>query len=598
MKRSKIKNILFMIYSLILLLSFLFIIFVFLFTELPKQKEQTFSTLKQNCINISSSMDRELEQMSMFALNTAYSTLVRDRFSGYLSDIHDQYAQQEDIQILMDILTALVSPSQAVDQINLYSSQTDSVIATGSYTGYRTCSVLDQAWYEAVRANPNHKAVVYTGEDSNLTKYSTDIYGKHYISYAMEIFDSFNNSQGFIEIKKKLSGVLAAAISYQSIYGEDVYVFDGNGMILYPLNASVSDDLYNYVMSIQDTSDHPESLDGKYLFCSASRKSNFCTVFVVERSQLFSQIWEYVLRIALGSICILAFALLMSYYAAKRITTPVMKICQQVSNFNLSSPVPEKVTTNIDELNTLSESFLDMQTKLRESVDKQLLLQHQDMQSRMLALQSQMNPHFLYNSLSAIQSMADEGMTDEIQIMCQSMANILRYISSSPSENVPLQEELKHTWDYLICMEIRYQGDLSYEIDIPASMNDILVPKLCIQLLVENAIKFSSTKRPPYRITISGLSDARHYEIAIRDNGPGFSDEMLQQLREKIEEIRNTGLLPSLAINGMGLLNVYIRCRLLHGDRILFELGNNPTGGACIKIGERYDGAEIQSYRC
>jgi sensor histidine kinase YesM len=159
------------------------------------------------------------------------------------------------------------------------------------------------------------------------------------------------------------------------------------------------------------------------------------------------------------------------------------------------------------EMQTLHGAFTQMQGTLSEHVGKLLELQNQEMQSRMLALQAQMNPHFLYNSLQALQAMADEGMNDEIAVMCQSMADILRYISSDSAQKVPLADELKHTRDYLRCMEIRYQGDLSYEIDVPEALDGVPVPKLCVQLLAENAIKFTTTRRPPYRIAIRGEAD-------------------------------------------------------------------------------------------
>ncbi|MEG2653686.1 MAG: ATP-binding protein, partial [Ruthenibacterium sp.] len=171
--------------------------------------------------------------------------------------------------------------------------------------------------------------------------------------------------------------------------------------------------------------------------------------------------------------------------------------------------------------------------------------------------------------------------------------NILRYISSSTEQQVPLADELHYTKDFLLCMAIRYQGNLAYTLNIPDEMLAIQVPKLCVQLLVENAIKFTSTKRPPYNLDISGFADETHYELSIGDNGPGFSQESLSLLRERIAQINETGLLPSLEINGMGLLNVYIRYRLLHGAHLIFRVENRASGGACITIGEYYDESKI-----
>lgn len=284
-----------------------------------------------------------------------------------------------------------------------------------------------------------------------------------------------------------------------------------------------------------------------------------------------------------------------SYIVSRRITTPIEKICDQISDIDIEHPKALRpLETGITELETLHSAFDQMQHTLSEHVEKLLLLQKQEMQSRILALQSQMNPHFLFNSLASIQAMADEGMDQEISDMCQSIANILRYISSDSEQEVPLSEELRYTKDFLNCMFIRYQGDLSYEIDkIPDCACDILVPKLCVQLLVENAIKFTTTNCPPYHIHIKGIFDSRHYELHIVDNGPGFEPDTLNMLHQKMEDIRKTSMLPSLKINGMGILNVFIRYHLLHEDHFIFKLENNPDGGACVVIGEYYDDSEI-----
>ena len=91
---------------------------------------------------------------------------------------------------------------------------------------------------------------------------------------------------------------------------------------------------------------------------------------------------------------------------------------------------------------------------------------------------------------------------------------------------------------------------------------------------------------PPYRIRIEGTVSGDRYELRIRDNGPGFEEETKKALTEQMEEIRRTSTLPSLKINGMGILHVYIRFRLLY-DEFCFRLENNPEGGACVTIGAK-----------
>jgi sensor histidine kinase YesM len=247
------------------------------------------------------------------------------------------------------------------------------------------------------------------------------------------------------------------------------------------------------------------------------------------------------------------------------------------------------INTNAVELNMLYERFIDMQHKLVDSLNKQLLLKNQEMQSKMLALQSQMNPHFLYNSIATIQSMAYENMNGEIVSMCQSMSNILRYISSDSDATVDLEAEITNTMDFLACMTSRYEDELFYTVDIPESMNHIRVPKLCIQPLVENSIRYCSTKMPPWHINIRGIINEGQYEIIVSDNGPGFSEQALSTINNKIREIDETGLLPSLEITGMGLLNVYLRFKILHDKKSIFIVENNDDIGASVTIGGSCD---------
>ena len=117
-------------------------------------------------------------------------------------------------------------------------------------------------------------------------------------------------------------------------------------------------------------------------------------------------------------------------------------------------------------------------------------------------------------------------------------------------------------------------------------MLELPIPKLCVQLLVENAIKFTASQAPPWRILIRGeIRENNAWAVTVSDNGPGFSPEVESDLRRKMEDILETGTLPSLRIEGMGILNIFIRLYLLEGTRFIFEFGNLETGGAFITIG-------------
>ena len=589
MFRNTIKFNMMVTYSLIILIPFLIFSTYLITTESQKINSRTFTALRQNCVTLTDSMEREIAQMNIVSLNIAYSNLIKDAYDNYLIDQND-YGK---LKALNELLSNSIGPNRLVDQANLYSN-TGTVIASGLYNDTYHYPAEQMPWYEAAKNGNGSRVLFYGGEDSYISRYTTDKYGKLFLSLSRKYYGSYNNVQGYIEVKKSVRQVLSQAVSYKSVYGEEFIVFDSYGTIIYPDN--LKEGSFQYIFEKIATSDPAagfiEISDSKSnsFFTFTKSDDGILTAIVIDENDLFMPVNSYIMSVVLLTIISLALAYILSYFAANRITVPINRIYREMQHISLDGYMNKtNLNTRTIELNVLYDSFIDMQHKLVDSLNKQLLLKNHEMQSKMLALQSQMNPHFLFNSLHTIQCMADANMDKEIIIMCQSMSNILRYISSDTETTVPLADEIRYTKDYLCCMLIRYNKDLHYTIDIPQKMNDLKVPKLCIQPLVENSIKSCTTKLPPYHIHIKGIVSKGKYLITVKDNGPGFSSESLAVIGGKINEIDSTGLLPSLEIKGMGLLNIYLRFKILFGSDTVFNLENNEYGGASITIGGSYD---------
>lgn len=587
MKSRTIRSIFFSTFALIALITVVIICAMYSLLQAPKIKTQTIAALTQSTQSISAAMDTELARMSTVAMNIAYSTQVSDSFAGVSS-----FSKAEEARRTQSLLTMQLFPDRPVDQIDLYNLD-GTVISTGLRTDIHEGSAEDTPWFPLVAASEKNQAHIFTGRDSNISKFFTDEYGKHFVSFAMRIYNTFNLPYGYVEIRQRLNRIVGAAIDYKSIYGEQVAVFDQNGQQMFPLDTD-SSALFEAAAAL----DFPDTLNrfsdssgGRLLICSQCVNGGYHVIMSISSRALAQPVRSFLISTFLVAALALLFVLLVSFYSSRAITVPLDAFCQQLKQMDSLQSTPLRCEdTDIEEIQTLYVVFSQMQKTLQDSIRTQILLEEQEMQSRMLALQSQMNPHLLYNSLATIQAMSDEGMTDEISAMCQSISSILRYISSDTQREVPLSDEMRYVRDYVQCMSFRYQEDLTCSITLPEEMNSIRVPKLCVQLLVENAIKYAALKRPPYCISIEGRLIDGGYEITIRDNGPGFSEDTLRNLRAKIEDINRTGCLPSLEINGMGILNVYIRYRLLHGENTIFRLENHEGGGARITMGAKNNG--------
>jgi two-component system sensor histidine kinase YesM len=300
--------------------------------------------------------------------------------------------------------------------------------------------------------------------------------------------------------------------------------------------------------------------------------------------------------ILLSGIVLIALAVFIASRFAARITVPLGRIHDALRGLDwdaLSRGGDERLASDVGELEELEAAFNGMRVKLRQTMDEALEARAHETKATLLALQSQMDPHFVYNMLTTIGIMAEEGMTREIAESIQNMTHLLRYISSGKSTVVTLGDEIEYARRYLACMKTRFRESLSYGIDVPGSLLGVRVPKLIIQPIIENTIKYGLAARPPWRIGITGSGDSaagvRRWTISVTDNGPGFPEEKLRDLRSRMSSRKASTADASLSISGMGLLSISTRLAIFYGSEAVFSAANRPEGGAVVTIGGTHE---------
>ena len=176
-------------------------------------------------------------------------------------------------------------------------------------------------------------------------------------------------------------------------------------------------------------------------------------------------------------------------------------------------------------------------------------------------LQSQINPHFLYNTLDAIVWSAEAGNQKQVVSMVGNLSDFFRLSLNKGKEMVLVKEELQHVRSYLEIQQIRYQDILSFDITVPEDFNDYRIPKLTVQPIVENALYHGiKNKRGGGKITISGTEKKNYYEITVEDNGKGMTQDRLREIRKAVRE-------GTPKQNGVyGIYNVNERIRLNFGE--------------------------------
>ena len=221
----------------------------------------------------------------------------------------------------------------------------------------------------------------------------------------------------------------------------------------------------------------------------------------------------------------------------------------------------ETVTRPHDaELHSLEHVFNDVMLRLREGAANEMALREGALQAHLSALQSQINPHFVYNTLNIISAKSMESGNFDIIEICDQFASMLRYSTDTRSRTATLKEEINNARNYLLLAKARYEDNLDFTIDVPEDLAGITIPKLTLQPIVENALIHGyDGQNMQRRLTITGRSEAHRLILEISDNGTGFSPETLIRLRTALHDVE-AGSAPVMSPDGhIGLANTYQR---------------------------------------
>ncbi|MCI9200490.1 MAG: sensor histidine kinase [Lachnospiraceae bacterium] len=277
--------------------------------------------------------------------------------------------------------------------------------------------------------------------------------------------------------------------------------------------------------------------------------------------------------------CIFVSILFFSYYIPLSITRPIRKLSEvtdQVAKGDLSVRFDARSGV---EVNRLSDSLNTMIDKINELLEQVTTEQIRLRKAEFELLQTQINPHFLYNTLDTIIWLAEAGKQREVVGMVGSLSEFFRASLNQGKDIISIREELQHVKSYLEIQQVRYQDILKYEIQVPGELDKYLIPKITIQPIVENALYHGiKNKRGLGRIRVSGKKEEGGFAIQVEDNGIGINEERLRQVRDKIQY-------RTPAENDIyGLYNVNERIRLNFGEKFGISIESVYGEGTVVSI--------------
>ena len=255
------------------------------------------------------------------------------------------------------------------------------------------------------------------------------------------------------------------------------------------------------------------------------------------------------------------------------IQTPIAQLDKSVGALTLGDLSARAPNTSVDELQALTANFNVMAARLSDLIDENTREQENLKKSELRALQAQIAPHFLYNTLDAIVWLAEADRSDEVIQITRALSDFFRISLSQGKDWIPLSEEVKHLTGYLTIQKIRYRDILDYEIDIPSELHSYKILKLLIQPLVENAIYHGiKHRRGLGHVTVTGRIDGQELVFTVRDDGVGMTADRLFDVRNALAHG------PVHESPGYGLFNVNQRIKLYYNQPRGIEVMSDEHG--------------------
>ncbi|WP_281885418.1 sensor histidine kinase [Paenibacillus sp. YYML68] len=507
-----------------------------------------------------------------------------------------------------EVIRGLISVHNAVrdiHQVYLYLSTTDKAYL---YTrGNVNLNETGQSKYvpaiqhSNIRIEPTHVSHTYELFSINPLPVA-DVFTLHRsISNALTLKDL-----GTLSIDVRLD-YIREICSQLYATGEELYVLDESGSIIFSskpqlIGAAIA---APWVTQVLATADWTSSGSGEW------SDDAFKGIQIYEHIRMPYANWTIVKRIPsellyahaaeltyANTVILIVFMIVVilgTLYVSFRFTAPIKKLIGYIGIVQTGNMQVDIHVTSKDEFGILAQRFRTMMQRIDELIHKEYKLELANKTNQLKALQAQINPHFLYNALQSIGTLALQQETTKVYTLLSSLAKIMRYSMNNDETSVMLKREVEHVRAYLDLQLQRFEDELTVTIDVSEEAESVRVPKMLLQPLVENYFKHGFEPRTQAgRLYIGGFINAEGcLQLTVRDNGKGLNADQLESLQQSLRlplEPTAGGGGGTAASDSIGLRNVLARLMLYDGSgrskdaRTRMHIEVPPEGGFQVTI--------------
>lgn len=399
----------------------------------------------------------------------------------------------------------------------------------------------------------------------------TEVYKKHMVSKVSDIETIYSENEELYVYVRRID----------DIGGEigQLYIFFDK--------AALMDTIYNfgdrslYQLAIENSSHEElfvtdENMDLKPTKTYSLEEFDLRVVFYKDQEIMMETVDKLKKITSLILFLTISVILILSRYLTRYLVRPITQLSSKLRSVKKGDYSRRIEVTTTDEIGEVCTNFNEMSEEIDSLVNQNYQIKLKENEAIIAALQSQINPHFLYNTLDMIKSMSDIYGVHEVSDVILALSKTFRYATNTRDYIVTVKDEINNLQNYMTVANARYGGKVEFKVIAPEEVMALPIMKVCLQPIIENALNHGLSKRGGKgTVTVEFQLEKETMHISLRDNGLGMSFEQLNEIRQslsgrKIDEDVKEG--------SIGLKNINDRICLHYGDCYGLQLESDEGG--------------------
>lgn len=542
---------------------------IFYFVISHNVSKQVLTLLDESMERIKIGFTTNIEQCMQVIRTINLDSKLENALDSKYRDIEDYYDVY--LNYTKEAVDKFLPIYSQIQKISIY-TENNTIINGGNYY-FLNSDIINSDWYKKLQSS-RQNTVIYPYIESD--KNNLLAYGR-YLSVIRRLYDykSINYTNKIIKIDIRLNSFLDV-VNKENTKGI-IYLIDDSNRIMFSNNQDIYNN-YNEFKVFTDSYYTSKDIVISKNFAINSYMSGWKLIGVFPKNDIKKAMGSnksIVIAVALFSLIISTLIILVISSSIKNRLEIVSKHLKYISDkkFNVID-----IDAGEDEIGTLIKEFNNSTIKIKNLIEVVYEAEIQKTKAEIMALQSQVNPHFLYNTLNTVRLRSVlKGELETAEII-KYMSKLFRRFLSFKEDLITIREEIELTKDFLEIQKYRYGDKLNYVINVDENALCYKIPKMCIQTLVENSSVHGIEMIDGIGvINISIKFNEDELFCKIIDNGIGIEKEKLQQIQEALKKEK--------LINGSyGIVNIYKRLKLYFGEEVKFTINSKLNKGTEVEL--------------